>query len=83
MVSFSVVDLDFLELLLCSVGSCCDGVCLLNSSFLLDIYCCHYKWLLLDVVGNKRLYGWWDLKFRYCPMTFDFRYTDDLNLCSV
>ena len=27
--------------------------------------------------------GWWELKFRYCPMKVVFRYTDNLNPCSV
>ena len=35
-------NLDFLELMLCSLGSCCNGGSLLTSSFFLAIYCCHY-----------------------------------------
>ena len=29
------------------------------------------------------LYGWWELKLRYCPVKVGLRYTDDLNPCSV
>ena len=33
---------DFLEPMLCSLGSCFIRGCLLNSSFFLDMHCCHY-----------------------------------------
>ena len=29
------------------------------------------------------LYGWWELKLRYCLVKVGLRYTDDLNPCSV
>ena len=29
------------------------------------------------------IYGWWELKLRYCPVKVGFQYIDDLNLCSV
>ena len=29
------------------------------------------------------VYGWWELKLRYCPVKVGLRYTDDLNPCSV
>ena len=35
-------DPDFLEPMLCSLGRCCDGSCLYDSSFLLDMHRCHY-----------------------------------------
>ena len=29
------------------------------------------------------VYGWWELKLRYCSVKVGLRYTDDLNPCSV
>ena len=29
------------------------------------------------------LYGWWELKLKYCPVNVGLRYTDVLNPCSV
>ena len=52
-----LIDLNFLELMLCSLGSCCDGGCLLKSLFCLNIHDCHYWWLLLDVASNERFFS--------------------------
>ena len=48
---------DFLEPMLCSLCSCCDGVCLSNTLFLLDMHYYQYERLLLDVVGNERFFS--------------------------
>ena len=64
----------FLEPMLCALGSCYDGGCVSDISFLLDI--------LLDIAFFT-VYGRWELKLRYCPVKVFLQYTDDLNPCSV
>ena len=65
----SLFYLDFLEPILCSLGSCCERGCLLNSLFPLDTPYYHCWWLLLSVVSIKGslflyyVYGWWELNF--------------------
>ena len=40
--------------------------------------CCRQR-----TISFFTLYVWWEFKLRYCPIKVCFRYTDDLNLCSV
>ena len=41
-------------------------------------WCC--KWWTIPFFT---LYGWWELKLRYCPVKVGLQYTNDLNPCSV
>ena len=82
-----LLDLFFLEPTLCTLGNCCGEVCLVTVHFLFHTHYCLYWWLksVLKVTNDSFFasYGWWELKFRYCPLKVDFQYTDDLNPCSV
>ena len=40
--------------------------------------CCRQR-----TIPSFTLYGWWELKFRYCPVKVGLQYTDDLNSCSA
>ena len=81
---FLSFDLDFLEPMLYSLGSCYDWWSLLSALYLLNMNRCYDKWPLTGVGGNERFLSLYkELKFRYCMVMVVFLYTDDLNPCSV
>ena len=84
---FLSLDLDFLEPMLYSLGRCCHGGCLLNSSFLPGTHHYHYWWFLLDVEGNKRFLslhykdsGSWSLRTVLWRLAFNTQMTWILTL---
>ena len=43
----------------------------------------YYRCCMQRTIHFFTVYGWWELKLRYCRVKVGLRYTDDRNSCSV